>query len=93
MPGVCGGRTCITGSRVRVLDVYVLHELEGRSPDAIVTAFPAISLADVHAALAYYFDHKDEIEKDYRNEDTIIADLKEKLGPGPMEDRKQKKKK
>ena len=33
------------------------------SPDEIVHAYPTITLADVYAALAYYWDHRDEIEQ------------------------------
>ncbi|MBV8075889.1 MAG: DUF433 domain-containing protein, partial [Planctomycetaceae bacterium] len=39
-PGVCGGKACVAGTRIRVQDVYVWHELRGQSPDEIVTNFP-----------------------------------------------------
>jgi uncharacterized protein (DUF433 family) len=68
-PGVCGGRACIAGHRIRVMDVVVLHERRGLSPEEIVYAYPCITLADVHAALAYYFDHRDEIEADFRKDE------------------------
>jgi uncharacterized protein (DUF433 family) len=61
-PQRCGGRPCIVGTRIRVQDIYVWHELHGRSPEEIVTDFKQLSLADVHAALAYYHDHRQEIE-------------------------------
>lgn len=67
-PGVCGGRACIAGHRIRVLDIVVWHEKRGYSPDEIVDMFPGISLADVYAALAYYFDNRDEIDADFRAE-------------------------
>ena len=28
-PGVCGGKACIAGHRIRVQDIYVLHERRG----------------------------------------------------------------
>jgi uncharacterized protein (DUF433 family) len=65
---VCGGRVCIAGHRVRVLDVVVWHEHQGMSPDEIVTQVPSLTLADVHAALAYYFDHMEEIQEEMRAE-------------------------
>jgi uncharacterized protein (DUF433 family) len=68
-PGVCGGRACIAGHRIRVLDIVVWHEKRGYSPDEIVDMFPGITLADVYAALAYYFDNRDEIEADFRNDE------------------------
>ncbi len=68
-PGVCGGRACIAGHRVRVVDIVVWHEMRGYSPDQIVDLFPGISLADVYAALTYYFDNRQEIEDVFRQED------------------------
>jgi len=67
-PGVCGGRTCIAGHRVRVLDVVIWHEHQGLTPDEIVSHVPSLTLADVHAALAYYFDHREETQEEMRAE-------------------------
>jgi hypothetical protein len=54
-----------------VLDVVVWHEHPGLTPDEIVSQFPTITLADVHAALAYYFDHIEEIQQEMRAERTF----------------------
>lgn len=67
-PGVCGGRACIAGHRIRVMDVVTWHEMRGYTLDEVVDLFPGITLADVHAALAYYFDHRDEIDADFRKD-------------------------
>jgi uncharacterized protein (DUF433 family) len=64
-PGVCGGKACIAGTRIRVMDVVTRHEQFGESPAEIVAIFPGITPADVHAALTYYFDHRTEIENDF----------------------------
>lgn len=61
-PGVCGGQPRVAGHRIRVMDIAIWHEKLGLSPDEIVSIYPTLSLADVHAALAYYFDHREEIE-------------------------------
>jgi uncharacterized protein (DUF433 family) len=87
-PGVCGGRACIAGHRIRVLDIVVLHERRGLSPEEIVYQYPSITLADVHAALAYYFDHREEIQADSQKDEewakfaeaNYPSLLKEKLG-------------
>jgi uncharacterized protein (DUF433 family) len=83
--GVCGGKPCIAGTRIRVLDVYAMYELGGKTPDEIVAAYPHISLAEVHSALAYYYSHREEIEKSYQESKRIVAELKDKLGPGPLD--------
>ena len=51
-PAKCGGKPCIAGTRIRVWDIHVWHNLRGQSPEQIITEFPQLSLADVHAALA-----------------------------------------
>jgi uncharacterized protein (DUF433 family) len=73
-PGTLGGSPHIAGHRVRVMDIVVWHEKRSFSPDQIVDLFPGITLADVHAALAYYFDHTDEIEAEFSREAKTIAE-------------------
>ncbi len=66
-PQVWGGRTCIVGTRIRVQDIYVWHELQGQSPEEIVTNFSQLTLADGHASLVYY-DHRGDIETEVLQE-------------------------
>jgi uncharacterized protein (DUF433 family) len=73
---VCGGKACIAGHRVRVMDIVVRHEDLGLTPDELVAAYPGLSLSDVHAALAYYFDNVDEIRNDIRLNDEIANELR-----------------
>src|SRR5437764_15211028 len=65
-PEVCGGRARIAGHRVRVQDIVIWHEHQGMTPDEIVSHIPTITLADIHSALAYYFDHVQEIQEEMR---------------------------
>jgi uncharacterized protein (DUF433 family) len=75
-PGVCGGRACIAGHRIRVADVVVWHEQRGYCPEEVVAMFPGITLADVYAALAYYLDNRQEIEADFRASEELGEQLK-----------------
>lgn len=61
-PGVRGGKPRIDGHRVTVADVAVWHERQGLSPDEIVDRHPGLTLSDVHAALAYYFENRDRTD-------------------------------
>ncbi len=78
------GRPCIAGTGIRVWDVFVLHERQGKTPDEIVAAFPHLTLADVHAALAYYWDNKHEIDRQMKEADEFVEQLKAANGPGPL---------
>jgi uncharacterized protein (DUF433 family) len=86
MPGICGGRACIAGHRIRVADIVTWHEKRGYCPEEIAELFPGVSLADVYAALTYYFDNRDEIEADFRqsNEwgDWLSANIPSKIPAG-----------
>ena len=77
-PDVCGGKACIAGTRIRVQDVYVWHELQGRTPDEIVSDFPQVTLADVHAALAYYWDNREDIQREMKEADDVVATMRQK---------------
>jgi uncharacterized protein (DUF433 family) len=74
-PGVCGGKPRIAGHRIRVQDIVVWYEQLNMSPDEIVYHYPSITLADVHAALAYYYDHLDEIRQDIRASEAFTSQL------------------
>ena len=80
-------RAFLAGTRVRVQDIYALSELQAKTPDEIVAALPQLSLSQVHSALAYYFQHRDEILQEIREDDDFIAEMKAKLGPGPLAQR------
>lgn len=80
-PGVCGGKPCIAGTRIRVWDVHVWHNIEGRRPEQIVADFAHITVADVHGALAYYYDHREDIEREMREAEEFANRLEAEQGP------------
>jgi uncharacterized protein (DUF433 family) len=70
-PGVRGGKPRIDGHRITVADVAVWHERMGMSPDEIVYNYPSITLSDVYAALAYYFENRERIDADIDEGETL----------------------
>lgn len=72
------GKAVIDGTRVAVADVAALVE-EGLSPADIRKEFAHLTLAQVHSALAYFYDHRDEIEADWRKADVTSEGLKRDL--------------
>ncbi|MGB8648426.1 MAG: DUF433 domain-containing protein [Anaerolineae bacterium] len=77
-PGVVGGKPCIAGTRIAVQHVAIWHEHMGISADEIVDQHPGITLADVHAALAYYFDHLREIEESIQADEKFVKEMRER---------------
>jgi len=77
-PEVRSGHACIDGTRIRVMDIVCLLK-EGYTPEQMVNVFSAsLTLAQVHAALAYYYDHPEEIQAAFEEEDRLEAELDQK---------------
>jgi uncharacterized protein (DUF433 family) len=54
----------ITHPRIRVAMIVADYLWRGWSAEEIVRQYPHLTLAETHAALAYYFDHREEIESE-----------------------------
>jgi uncharacterized protein (DUF433 family) len=61
LPSVCQGKTVIEGTRIGVHDVVGLF-INGASIDDVCRSFPDLSRAQVYECLAYYEDHRPEID-------------------------------
>ena len=75
-PGTCGGKPRIAGHRIKVADVAIWYEEMNLSPQEIVEQYPTITLSDVHAALAYYYDNKQEIRAALDEEELLEAEMR-----------------
>jgi uncharacterized protein (DUF433 family) len=80
-PGTCGGRPRIDGHRITVEDMAIWHERMGMSPDEIASAYPTITLSDVHAALAYYYENREWIDADIEEGRRFAESMRAKAGP------------
>ena len=78
-------RAFIAGTRVRVQDIYVDAEVYGKTPEQIVASIPHLTLAQVHAALAYYFDNREAVLDEIRKDEDFVAKMRASKGPGPLE--------
>ena len=74
-PGIAGGKPRIKGHRITVQNIAIWHERLGNSADEISTEY-GLTLSEIHAALAYYFDHRDEIDQRIVEEEAFVAALR-----------------
>jgi len=77
-PDVRGGRPCIIDTGLKVSDIAVAKIYHRRTPDQIATDY-GVGLAEVYAALAYYYLNKDEVDSDIRDQIKTVREMKEKL--------------
>ena len=61
--GVAGGQPIIIGTRTPVRSVVAYYQL-GNTPEEIQVKLPYLSLAQIHDALSFYYDHQAEIDAD-----------------------------
>ena len=66
--GICGGLPRIAGTRLKVQHIVLEYERLGWSPDRICDSHPGVTLAQIHAALSYYCDHREKIDQDIRED-------------------------
>jgi len=64
----CGGQPVVAGTRIRVAVILTCYR-QGMSVEEIVQQYPPLRPADVHDALAFAYDHLDEIEADSAADD------------------------
>ena len=76
-PGICGGRLRIAGTGVSVRRIVGWYKL-GLTPEEITTEIPHIDLAQVHAALAYYYEHQAEMDAMIAEQERLADQYKEK---------------
>lgn len=74
-PDVAGGKPRIAGRRITVQDVAIWHERLGMSADEIAAEHD-LSLSDVYAALAYYFDHREDLDQTIQESEAFAEALR-----------------
>ncbi|MCY4080502.1 MAG: DUF433 domain-containing protein [Caldilineaceae bacterium] len=74
-PGIVGGKPRIAGHRITVENIVIWHERMGKCVDEIAAEYE-LSLSDVYAALAYYFDHRAEIDQSMEESEAFVEELR-----------------
>lgn len=88
-PGVVGGKPRIAGHRITVQNIAIWHERMGMSADEIATEY-GLMLADVFAALTYYYDHRAEIDDSIRADEALVSELR-KQTPSIIKEKTERK--
>ena len=77
--GICGASPIVEGTRTRVIDIAIEYEMLGRSPDEIISSHPHLNLPQVHDALSFYYENRDELDQKAAQDQEFIALLKKKI--------------
>lgn len=73
--GVRGGKPRLAGTRITVSDVVIWHLRMGESLEEIAVTYD-LSLSAVYAAIAYYYEHKEEIDSEIEASRAFYEEMK-----------------
>ena len=87
-PEIRGGEPHLKGTRMTVADIVLVHLRLGQSLEEIAGKYE-VSLASLHAAMDYYFDHRDDIDRRMQ-EDIAFAEAFRRDNPSPLQEKLKK---
>lgn len=81
------GVAWIGDKNIKVTEVVLDHLAYGWSADAIHEQHPHLSLAEIHAALAFYYDRMGEFEAQIERQKDELRALRAATGKSPLQTR------
>ncbi|MGZ8845245.1 MAG: DUF433 domain-containing protein [Pyrinomonadaceae bacterium] len=66
----------ITGANTKVVEVVLDKMAHNSSPEEMHEQYPHLSLAQIHAALSYYYEHQAEVDADIERRDRFVEELR-----------------
>ena len=78
------GIPLIAGTTMKVIELVAERIAYGWSPEELYFQHPYLSLGQIHSALAYYWDHEEELNKDMERRLQNIEKIRQASGPSPL---------
>jgi uncharacterized protein (DUF433 family) len=78
------GIAWIDDTNVKVFEVVLDRLAYGWSPEEIHFQYPDLSLAQIHAALAFYYDHQNELDGQIAAQEREVQRLRQEAGDSPL---------
>ena len=78
------GVAWIDDSNVKVIEVAMDKLAHGWNPEEIHFQHPHLSLAQIHAALSYYYDHQHDIDRAIEKELQEVESMAQRVGQSPL---------
>jgi uncharacterized protein (DUF433 family) len=79
------GVAWVSGTKIKVIEVATDKLAHGSSPEEMHFQYPHLSLAQIHAALAYYYEHQDEFNAEIVRQAKWAAEMAEKAKDSPLQ--------
>jgi len=74
----------IAGTNMKVVELVLNHLAHGWSPEELHFQHPTLSMGQIHSALAYYWDHKAELDQDIERRRSIVDNIQQTSAESPL---------
>lgn len=74
----------IAGTTMKVIELVLAQSAHGWSPEELHLQFPGLTLGQIHSALAYYRDHREELDQDIERRLEVVDQLQRTAEPSPL---------
>jgi uncharacterized protein (DUF433 family) len=74
----------IDGANTKVAELVEEVKAHGWSPEVLAYQHPHLTLGQVHSALAYYWDHQEEVEADLERREAQVEEIRREVGEHPL---------
>ena len=78
------GAPVIAGANMKVAELVIDMMAHGSSPEELSFQYPHLNLAQIHSALAYYWDHKAEVDADIERRFGQVERWRREAGPSKL---------
>ncbi|CAN5834245.1 hypothetical protein BH23ACT11_BH23ACT11_15490 [soil metagenome] len=70
----------ISGTTTKVVELVVEQQAYGWSPEELHFQHPYLTLGQIHSAFAYYWDHREELDRDIERRLECVEELHQRRG-------------
>jgi uncharacterized protein (DUF433 family) len=74
----------IAGTNMKVVELVLERTAYGWSPEELHFQHPYLTLGQIHSALAYYWDHQEELDRDIERRLEFVDRVQRAMGPSPL---------
>ena len=74
----------VAGTTMKVVELVTAQHAYGWSPEELAFQFPHLTLGQIHSALAYYWDHQQELDREIAGDLTLVDELRRRTPVAPI---------
>jgi uncharacterized protein (DUF433 family) len=74
----------IAGTTMKVVELVTAQDAYGWSPEELAFQFPHLTLGQIYSALAYYSDHREQLDQDIARRIALVDDIQRRTPQAPI---------